>query len=226
MVAKLRSASTNVIGQRLTLEMKKRDVNAAELARQAAVKTSFLYDIISGKSAHPSSIMLARVAEALGTSLTYLAGTTETSAVTANASSNNDYTIVQRLMVDTSDGGRVISRAHTEERYCFRRAWINKHLGVSPEELRMLCMYGDSMEPTLCHNDIILVDTTQRLPSPPGIFALFDGFGLSAKRLEYIDGKEPQRLRIMADNPRYSPYERTVDETFIIGRVVWFSREI
>jgi SOS-response transcriptional repressor LexA len=57
-------------------------------------------------------------------------------------------------------------------------------------------------------------------PSPPGVFILFDGIGLVAKRLEFLEGSEPPTVRISSSNPSYPPYERTVDEVTIIGRVV------
>ena len=62
------------IGQRLKLEMKKRNISSAQLAKRADVKISFIYDVISGKSANPSTVKLARVAEGLGVSLAELVG--------------------------------------------------------------------------------------------------------------------------------------------------------
>lgn len=222
-------AAHHAIGQRLRLEMKKQALNSTELAKRAGVKTSFIYDIISGKSANPSTIKLARVAEALAVSLTYLAGNTDnpTPETRHTPSPSDDYVTIARVMVDVSaGGGTIVSQEHVGESYYFRRTWIKEHLGVSPSDLRMLYVRGDSMEPTLCHNDIILVDMTKKAPSPPGVFVLFDGFGLMAKRLEYAAEKTPPRIRVISDNAHYSVYERSLEETFIIGRVVWFAREI
>ena len=44
---------------------------------------------------------------------------------------------------------------------------------------------GDSMEPVLSTGDRIMVDTSQRVPVPPGIFVIWDGMGLVAKRVEH-----------------------------------------
>jgi phage repressor protein C with HTH and peptisase S24 domain len=232
MVAKIKTmASKTLIGARLRLEMKKQGVSSTDLARRAEVKTSFLYDVMSGKSANPSTVKLARVAEALGVNLAYLAGSSENSTEEALApvmvENSADYVTVPRLMVDISAGsGMLVSQFHKEERYYFRRNWIEEHLGVSPSVLRMLYVRGDSMEPTLYHNDIVLVDTTKKAPSPPGVFVLFDGFGLMAKRLEYASSGAEKKIRIISDNSQYSSYERSAEETFIIGRVVWFAREM
>ena len=225
---KLSLPAAGVIGQRLKHEMKKRDMSATALARHAHVKTSFLYDVLSGKSANPSTVKLARVAEALGVNLTYLAGASENplaEAPPAIADTGQAYVVVQRLMAD-SGGSAMAAQEYPEERVCFSRAWIERRLGVAPSSLRMLNIRDDSMEPTLRLGDVALVDTTKRTPSPPGVFALFDGFGLMAKRLEYAAEPSPQQLRILSDNPHYSAYERPVDEILIIGRVVWFSREM
>jgi phage repressor protein C with HTH and peptisase S24 domain len=119
-----------------------------------------------------------------------------------------------------------MSRFHKEERYYFRREWVENNLGVKSSDLRILYVRGDSMEPTLYHNDIILVDTTKKLPSPPGVFVLFDGFGLMAKRLEYASSSSQKVARVISDNPQYSSYEHPLADMQIIGRVVWFSREI
>ena len=82
------------------------------------------------------------------------------------------------------------------------------------------------MVPTLNSGDIVLVDTGRRTPTPPGIFVLYDGLGLVAKRLEYIPNSDPPQVRIVADNGHYPPYERLIDETNIVGRIRWVAREM
>ena len=49
---------------------------------------------------------------------------------------------------------------------------------------------------------------------------------LVAKRLDHIPNTDPPRVRIISDNPLYSPYEGTAEEVNIIGRIRWYAREI
>jgi phage repressor protein C with HTH and peptisase S24 domain len=85
----------------------------------------------------------------------------------------------------------------------------------------MIAVRGDSMIPTLWPGQRCMVDTNDRIPSPPGVFVVWDGMGLVLKRLELIPGSgDPMRVRIMSDNPKYTAYERTLDEAHINGRVV------
>ena len=54
----------------------------------------------------------------------------------------------------------------------------NGHLKANPADLRIMHVEGDSILPTLKGGDVVLVDLSRTAPTPPGIFLLFDGFGL------------------------------------------------
>jgi len=87
-------------------------------------------------------------------------------------------------------------------------------------ELRIITVIGDSMEPTLLPGQRVLVDTGDRMPSPPGIFVVWDGLGLVVKRVQLLAHSEPPRVKIASDNTKYDAYERTLDEAYIQGRVI------
>ena len=88
------------------------------------------------------------------------------------------------------------------------------------EEMRIITVMGDSMEPTLQPGQRVLVDTGDRKPSPPGVFVVWDGLGLVIKRVQMVPHSEPPRVKITSDNAKYEPYERTLDEAYIQGRVI------
>lgn len=210
--------------QNLKAAMHRHNLNAIELSRQAGFKPSFVYDILSGKSANPSTARLAKLAEILGISLADLLGL-KSPAMPHPAS--DQYVAISSILVATSaaDGHITLEEKHSDP-YYFRKSWVDDRLNARPNDLRMIFVEGDSMEPTLCQGDKIIVDISRRNPSPPGIFVLFDGFGLVVKRLEFLSNSNPPSLRILSDNPQYLPYERAITEANIIGRVVWFAREI
>ena len=92
---------------------------------------------------------------------------------------------------------------------------------VSGEDrVKIVSVVGDSMAPTFNPTDRIMVDTSDRHPSPPGIFVVWDGLGLVVKRIEYIPHSDPATIRISSDNQRYAPYERSLEEAHIQGRVI------
>ncbi|NBO19084.1 MAG: LexA family transcriptional regulator [Proteobacteria bacterium] len=228
MQAKLSSSlhgGSNHIGKRLKQEMKKRGVTSARLASDAGVKTSFIYDIISGKSSNPSTVKLARVAESLGVSLASLVdGSQQPGTVPPASAKAPDMAHIAQLTVDFSQNIPVPTPVYSnDEPLTFNTSWIRHQLAAQPDQLRWLHISGDGMEPTLCNRDMVLIDITQQTATPPGIFVLYDGFGLVAKRLEH-PVHQPGRVRIISDNPQYSSYEKSLDDIRILGRVVWFAR--
>jgi hypothetical protein len=63
-------------------------------------------------------------------------------------------------------------------------------------------------------------------PVPHGIFAIGDGMGLVAKRIEHEPNSDPAMMVIKSVNPEYQTYQRMAEEVHIIGRVVWTSRRL
>ena len=82
------------------------------------------------------------------------------------------------------------------------------------------------MEPLLSSGDWILIDTSQRVPVPPGIFVIWDGMGMVTKRVEHVPNSEPATIVIKSVNPDYQTYERGAEEVNIIGRVIWSARRL
>jgi phage repressor protein C with HTH and peptisase S24 domain len=123
-------------------------------------------------------------------------------------------------------GGSVVEDELEGRRYHFQRSWIRHKLRSQPTDLRIMHVEGDSMMPTLHHDDVVLVDLSRGVPTQPSIFVLYDGMGLVAKRLEHIPNSDPPRVRIISDNAFYAPYDCTAEEVSIIGRIRWYAREI
>src|SRR6185369_14368418 len=86
---------------------------------------------------------------------------------------------------------------------------------ASVASLRILTVYGDSMEPEFRPGQRVMVDTSDQMPSPPGVFVAWDGLATVIKRVEFVPHSDPPRIRFTSDNPRYQPYERTLDEAHI-----------
>lgn len=211
----------NQLGMRLKQEMRKRGINSSELAREAGVLTSFIYDVVSGKSANPSTVKLAKVADVLGISLNHLVG-----------GSNAPNTCAGQIIIPpllTTDLSGVIPSSETVflptiGDISFSHELANHFLGGSSLNLRGFIVAGDSMKPSMEDGDFVIVDIGQRIPSPPAVFVLFDGGGLVIKRCEYIDGGT--RIRASSDNARYGSFESAANALPIVGRVVWLAQKL
>jgi phage repressor protein C with HTH and peptisase S24 domain len=216
--------------ERLRARIRQLGMSVAEVAREAGVNRSFVYDILRGRSQTPSLENLTRIAKVVKVEpdwlLTGKGRVQGGDPITEDY--HNEFVAIQYAGVRPSMGGGAIVEA--DERpgrdFHFRRAWIRDRLKAAPSMLRVMAVQGDSMMPTLNEGDVILVDMNQRSPIPPGIFVLHDGLGLVAKRLEHVPLSDPPSVRIISDNAHYTPYECTADEVNIVGRVRWYGREL
>ena len=101
--------------------------------------------------------------------------------------------------------------------------------GAAPEDLRILRVRGNSMEPDMREGDRIVVDVSRRLPATGETFVLWDGNGLVVKHVETVHddetgGDEPPRLRLISANPDYAPYSRLAEDVHVLGTVLWVVR--
>lgn len=98
--------------------------------------------------------------------------------------------------------------------------FLRSHTHAAPASLRIIRVHGDSMVPDFRPGERVLVNTDDRLPSPPGVFIVWDGFGLVIKRLEVIPYSEPATLRLISANADYGVYERPLEDVTVNGRVI------
>lgn len=87
----------------------------------------------------------------------------------------------------------------------------------SPENLRMLRVQGDSMQPTISEGDWVWVDTSNNFVGSDGIYLIRMATGLAVKRLQ----SGLSNIVIKSDNPTYSDITADVGEVKIIGKVVY-----
>lgn len=141
---------------------------------------------------------------------------------------------VPKLDVRAAAGaGAVNEYANVEGSFEFPE-WMVDKLGVVHARLRILRARGDSMEPTLTHNALLLVEEKtiekedvpekgRRKPNlpPNDIFVFRLGGDLRVKRVHAAKGG----YMILSDNPEYDPeFIRGADRDgfAIVGRVVWW----
>lgn len=207
---------------RLRTQMVRKGLNPKTLAERAEVGRSFVYDILSGRSCNPTSSKIAAIADELGVSMQYLLNG-------VNSSSSGlqkgwaDIAKISTLRVEsTSDANIVVSVDEPLPQQYFTESWIRETVESAPENIRSIKITCDSMQPTLCTNDQILIDTSKQDLNPPGIFVIFDGVSLKPRRLEMLS---PNKILVRADNNKYSQYETTPEDLNIVGKLIWLGRK-
>ena len=222
--------TVSTIRDNLRRVMERQTISVRELARRAAVKSSFIYDILNGKSTNPSTIKLARVAESLGITLAQLLESgpkdkPNLAVITNNARADSHTVWVPWACRQNHEAPPPLNAPDSPEHppMAFLDSWLlTQCRDISM--LAMLAIADDAMAPTLQPGDYGLIDRLQTLPSPPGLFVIDNGISLVVRRLEYFRRSETTQVHLGADNPHYRSDTLPPDELPIIGRVIWVSR--
>lgn len=134
---------------------------------------------------------------------------------------------VPRLAVGASAGaGALVGEEAAIGHFAFDAAWL-RGLGIGrPDELSIIRVSGDSMEPTLADGDDILVDRGDAADAlRDGIYVLRREETLSVKRLAL--NPAGKRVSIRSDNPDYRDFtDVKLSAIAVIGRVVWAGRRL
>jgi phage repressor protein C with HTH and peptisase S24 domain len=99
------------------------------------------------------------------------------------------------------------------------KRWLERN-GYFPENLIAIRVRGESMEPTLYHDDIVVINTADTSPLDGAVFAInYEGEAV-VKRFTRDAGD----WWLTSDNPDHRKYPRKLcrgNECMIVGRVVW-----
>lgn len=221
---------SQVIIQNLKGYMQMRSINSRELAKRAAVKPSFIYDILSGKSANPSSVKLSQVARALRVTLNDL-------VESSYLQSDNDNIAESPFRHGTANSSPMLSLSHSQQNNptvglaekarplsYFNPQWLEQHTSSKPDQLELIEIDNDLMAPTLHKGDMVMIDCSKTTPAPPGLFAICGEFGLVIKRIELLNENTPHIARISSDNPLYGTIDCPITDIAVHGRVIWISK--
>jgi len=120
-------------------------------------------------------------------------------------------------------GGSFEVSSDVESFYAFRYDWLRQK--GNPEQMVLMDVMGDSMEPVIWQGDTVLIDQSQQDVYAGSIYALGVEDTVMVKRIE----KHPRNLVLISSNPNYSPVYLQGDEidtVRIIGMVVWMCRSL
>lgn len=101
----------------------------------------------------------------------------------------------------------------------FSPKWLN-NMGIYSSKLALIMTTGDSMQPTIHNNDIILINMQEITPKDGNIYVVRQGDQLWVKRVQGIVGG----IRLISDNKEiYQPIDINFHENLdfeVIGQVV------
>jgi phage repressor protein C with HTH and peptisase S24 domain len=124
--------------------------------------------------------------------------------------------------------GAVVEHETPDDALVFKEQWVRVELGARPQDLYLIRVAGDSMEPTLRSGDVILVDRRATRPDREGVYIMRMNDMLLVKRLQALPGG---KVRVISDNAAFTAFDLQTDDleggdVVIVGRVVWTGRRM
>ncbi len=136
-----------------------------------------------------------------------------------------EFSYVPKVRARLSAGGGSLQVDEAiETYYAFRHAWLRRKGQIS--QMRLMRVSGESMEPTLRDEDVVLIDLSQVDIFTGKIYAVGIDEEIVVKRVD----KKPGKLVLVSDNRQlYPPLEVEMAEDSnvrVLGRVIWMAREV
>ncbi len=97
---------------------------------------------------------------------------------------------------------------------------ISSRTKASPDKIKIYQVRENMMEPDFKRGEHVLIDMSDKHPSPPGVFVVSDGFGHMIRHCEFIPKSSPPEIRISATQSGFTPQSLKKDDFEIIGRVI------
>lgn len=120
--------------------------------------------------------------------------------------------------------GAVVEYEPIADQLAFPRDYLKKLTKSNPRNLAIISVKGDSMEPTLKDDDIVLLDASKTSLHFDGLFVLRFGDALHVKRV--TRSARQGFITILSDNSTYPPQEHAAGDVAVIGKVLWYGRKV
>lgn len=218
------------IGQRISSI--RGNLTFQSFAVKLGVSAGFVSEIEKGVK-KPSAEMLYAIAKEYGININWLLtgeGLEKGRSIHEDRAAwaqglDKDFVLVPRYDVQAgAGGGSLIHSEQIVDYLAFKTEWVQNVLGASINNLALISVRGDSMEPTLSNDDLILIDLRFNKIDDSAIYALNVEGLLLVKRIQIkLDGTAV----VKSDNAFYEPEIVTGDALqglYVIGRVVWIGR--
>lgn len=97
---------------------------------------------------------------------------------------------------------------------------LEKRTDSPPEQIKIFEVHENTMEPDFSKGEHVLIDTSNQVPSPPGIFIVSDGHTYLLRYCEIIPNTKPEKIRLTANHKMFQPQTLEQGDFEIIGRVI------
>lgn len=109
---------------------------------------------------------------------------------------------------------------HGDGEWVMPASVLAPHTAAPSDKVKIFDIKENMMEPDFRKGEHVMVDVTDKKPSPPGVFVVSDGFGTLTRYCEFMPNSKPPKIKISAYNSSFQPQILGENEFKIMGRVI------
>jgi len=220
----------DTLGGRIKRIRKGLKLNQTDFALKLGLESAMAISKYENNSRTPDNSKLIKISELGGISLDELItgvvaiGHVAKGEQGSDITPDNDFVAIPRFSDRISAGGGLIPANEIEIKIAFRKDWIRKK--GDPSKMSIIKVSGDSMEPTLMPDDLVLINHGHNHVDPQGgIYAIaINDDHIMIKRIQIV--YPSGRIKIISDNRKYDSTEVDFDQIKVNGKLIWFGREM
>lgn len=144
---------------------------------------------------------------------------------TVTSASGSSMVPVYDVAASAGNGANVDDYEAIAFSLAFPPDYLRRITKARPDCLAIISVKGDSMEPTLKDDDVVMLDRSKTSLSYDGLFVLRFGDALHVKRV--TRAAKPGFVTIISDNRgAYPMQEWPEDQVSVIGKVIWVGGKV
>lgn len=132
-------------------------------------------------------------------------------------------------MVDVHDvrasagHGAIVEAEDVIDRISFPLGYLERVTKTHPRFLKVIGVKGESMDPTIKDDDVVMLDTSKTSLDYDGLFVLRFGDALHVKRVGRASDGD---VMIISDNSAYPPSKMAREDIHVVGKVIWLGKKV
>ncbi len=97
---------------------------------------------------------------------------------------------------------------------------LNARTQAPPDKIKIFQVRETAMESEFKQGEYVLVDLSDRTPTPPGVFLVSDGFGHMLRNCAFMPKTHPPTVRVSALQQGFMAQTLKLEDFLITGRVI------
>jgi transcriptional regulator with XRE-family HTH domain len=229
------------LSENLEKLMRQHGLSQKGLSVKAGLNETAVRDILRGRSKDPqlstvralASVLQCKIEDLYRDNLTVSkkhgsaeeAACPETGTPAARSAVllNEDMVTIEEINMVAAKGMEALRagrKRHVLRRWLLPVSFLRQRTATDFALLKIISVEGDAMMPDFLPGDRVIVDISDTVPTPAGVFIVWDGIGHSLRRCAIRPGSKPPVLTLSTGRGNYETHEMLFRDSVIGGCVI------